>query len=566
MPTPDRHNFYALHSLPNKSTMHDLPYQDKCMAKWFKNRAVAIDSLAYLEPMLDGVFDTSRWSAKIGSYKPGATIPGLVRYRNKDENFKDAEVMMYQAYVDSLLEERGYPPEDMVSRMCRTVITPDMIRLERAISAFSDSKTIKAVDPTSVKNSLRIHGSEPTYRRWMRTSLNGILRNGSNQRLERIYILDDEKTSAESEFQSLRRIMQYYFDYCHYDIAEMRDVVHRHLKDEGGGLPAGGDGEETPPWLLETWTSLRKRLNIYITTRNVLAQYAPEVMAAIAARAPGNGSDIYMRMLEEITSSEYVRHAHESLAQLDFLFTEDMVYNFTTQRADPGELSFESYLYRETFDVEKEERVLLRFTNRLRPAGYGDVPSRLAELRTPHRLEDLAASVIKYRDAHKNLLAGEQKRHAETLAYIERQQQKRGGFDEEEDPRASSKSGATSSGASSGTSGPSASTSSTCSSSTASRWSSSKTCAGFRSRTSTPSALPGASRGWQHSSARRWRRTWRAPPKPPSGCPSRPSSSRWATPPRPPRPPPRPPRRRRHASSSATPAKTGNAWRRLTGG
>lgn len=430
-PTPDRHNFYALHSLPNNSTMHDLPYQDRCMAKWFKNRAEATASLAYLEPMLDGVFDTSRWSTKIGSYKHDVTIPGLVRYRNKDENFKDAEVMMYQAYVASALEEQGYPPKAMVGRMCETVITSDMIRLERAISAFSNSKTIKAVDPTSVKNSIKLHGSEPTYRRWMRTSLNGILRKGSEQRLERIYILDDEKTkaSAESEFQAFRRIMQYYFDYCHYDIAEMSEVVHRHLKDENGGRP-GGDREEPPPWLVEAWTSLRKRLNIYVTTRNVLEQYAPQVMDAIASRAPGNDSGIYMQMLEEITSADYVRpqDAYESLARLDFLFTEDMVYNFTTQRADPGELSFESYLYRGSFNVEKEERVLLKFTDRLKLAGSGDVPSRLAELRTPHRLEDLADSVIKYRDAHESLLDAEQKRHADTLAYIEEQRQKGGAF------------------------------------------------------------------------------------------------------------------------------------------
>src|SRR5205085_4598722 len=114
-------------------------------------------------------------------WEPISKFPrGVCKFHEQgDAIFNTATLAMYKAFTrgKTNIEER-----DFVYRINDTVITNDLIRLERAIGAFGSpaadddpaGKVIRAIDATSVKNSLKLHESNPTYRHWLRRSLNRV--------------------------------------------------------------------------------------------------------------------------------------------------------------------------------------------------------------------------------------------------------------------------------------------------------------------------------------------------------------------------------------------------------
>lgn len=381
---PEKHNFYELHALLDPTTMHDLPYQDRCTARWFKGRNEAKAAMARLGPLLN-LFET-RWQDLddekhdgITAYKPIGT-----------EFFNSATVMMHKALRNSShfpkAEKRAEDVVDaFINRLNDSVMTNDFVRLERAISAFNSSEAIDAVDATSVKNSLTLHETDPTYRRWIRTSLNGVVSPGSKKHLRRVYILKDFGRNADREFDALVRIMQYYLDYFHLNISETNTIVNAHLGEEELKDAAGS---VVQPWLVPMWNSTRRRIRVCVTTSTILEEFAYRVL-----RSEG------LEGLDEI-SSDLTRNlvdAHESLTKVDFLYTPDMIYDFTTERADPGELKFEAFLYRKNTIMKDERKILFEFT------GHDASLAQLKELQTQHRLSALVRALRQYKDKNETL-------------------------------------------------------------------------------------------------------------------------------------------------------------------
>jgi hypothetical protein len=380
-------NFYAMSELLDDRKGHDLPYQERCTTKWFRNSAQAFESWPHIKNVIS-IFD--RWTKP--NYKNPTDVYRLEGPEDPSDNqvFNSTTVTMAKTFD----EYGGANFQDFVYRMTETVITNDWIRLQRAISAFDDPSIleIKAVDATSVKNSLTIHESDPTYRNWLRKSLSRVLKS-PDKSLKRIYILDDSKEKASSEFATLLREMQYYLDYYRYDISEMFHV----LWPDNSEAPASKSSSATNGSLEYNWRSFKERIQIYVTTSTILKEFAQAKL----------NTDTYRDMLHELIPGG--EPPSESLMKLDYLYAkgeQGIIYNFVNQRADPGELKFRAYLYRNSFNVGHEQTILFDSLDDIDRDEQID-ESTLTKLKTRilrHRTNALARSIGQYDRAHNLIL------------------------------------------------------------------------------------------------------------------------------------------------------------------
>jgi len=379
-PADHKHHFYIMYELLDAEKKgHDLPYQERCATRWFWNSGEAfrykwIQQISNLFPETDWDKPTSQWSKwEPIDYSSPTEVYGFDPSEDPEKQiFNSAVVMMAKAF-----EKHGGAEIEAFKRRINNTITSDWIRLQRAISAFDDpsSYDIEAVDATSVKNSLTIHESDPTYRHWLRTSLSRVLRSsddssGKLKSLNRIYILDDTPQKGAVEFRTFRREMQYYLDYFHYEISEMRPVETIEMREEHDRTP-GNSGS-----LDKNWENLEQRVKVFVTTTTILRDFAID--------------RVNKKILDELKFDESKSHP---LLNVDFISSrgvtpeqkpQGMIYNFLNQRADPGELEFKAFLFRKPFDDVQEEKILFRYLERLRPTGLYDSQrefriSRLAE-------------------------------------------------------------------------------------------------------------------------------------------------------------------------------------------
>ncbi|MDX6498517.1 MAG: hypothetical protein QOG23_1777 [Blastocatellia bacterium] len=413
-PTPLRHNFYELYGLLDEANRHDLPYQESCTAKWFFDEEGAT-SLSSDDPPTaenpppsgdspaseDRPTRQNRLSQLLAIYRsPWETLSPetsnrVCEFERKGEFFNDATLMMYKAFLRSkAVGDYDKPESFIVNRINRTVITRDMIRLHRTMSGFTNAKSITAVDATSVKGSLKLHESRPTYRDWLRRSLNRVLRSEKNE-LFRIYILKDDEEDKDIEYQTLLRLMQYYLDYFHYEISEMFPILHRHCIGDPQTDRANFLKEK---WFKKKWDTFPTRVGIYITATSVLKDFTD------AALKNGIEAGEYPEAFHNILGKRDGVNSNEGyLRLLDYLRTDDLIYNFLNPRADTEELQFRAFSYRKTLINKKrqaeEDDILFGFME------GGLTPVK--DLQVSTRINQLAASILDYADHHEDRLANE---------------------------------------------------------------------------------------------------------------------------------------------------------------
>lgn len=384
----DPFDFYSMHEILKEQKEDNLPFSEHCSVKWFKNSTEAFREQSHLKELFHLFPIETAWK-KPDYQDPDFVFDGVYGMEGQDEPsknqiFNSAIVMMGKAfskYGESKLE-------DFNTRINQTVITNDWIRLQRAISAFDDPESvhIKAVDATSVKNSLSLHESDPTYRHWLRRSLSRVLHN-PNKSLKRVYIFDDDRDQkAEKEFSTLHREMQYYIDYFYSDISEMSDVLH----------PKGEEKvTETPSSRVANakLTSIEPSIEVYVTTTSILQDIASKYVDTDVLRWAVKGS-------RDSTS--------ERLKKVDFITSSastpesGMIYNFVNQRADPGELKFEAFLFRKPFNDTREEEILFESLDDLEGPPFKDLDFK--KLQWANRVAALKDSIAKYDDRYKRIL------------------------------------------------------------------------------------------------------------------------------------------------------------------
>jgi hypothetical protein len=398
-------NFYEI---VDQTKQEHLPYEERCFTKWLINTNESNNKYGLME-----LFERSRWSNL--NRRNSASICEFP----EGEFFNQSTVLMLKA---------AEIPEDIVKRITETVITPDFIELERAMSCFDQTDEIWAIDATSAKNTLQIHLSNPIYRQWIRKSLNRVLKSalkGGETKLNRIYIIRDERKDADREFAALLQEMQYYFDYFHFEISEMRASLtahHDHSVEMEDSPAANHDSGKASPKLKHSltaqhesdvaelstdgpsltelenvWRRLSQLVNIRVTTSSILKGTSlPDDLSKMCR-------DLFK---EEVTT--------ESLAKLDVLYTPNMIYNFINQRADPGELEFEAHLFRKHLSVDDEYLLLFGFAK-----DDKRIDNSLREI-CRARLRSLLDSLLAYEDKYPYILAEEIKRHSKTLKKLTR--------------------------------------------------------------------------------------------------------------------------------------------------
>ena len=338
----DRHNFYVQYELGGDSLRPELPYQEKCVSKWFTSKEEAFNLFDSLnEKPVRTIYHvlSERWpSFRDSQFKK------ICQYESDGLDMSNsAAVMMFRAFKrHNSLSSVALSDPDIFSRINETVSSDALTELERAISAFDDEESnIYAVDSSSVKKSLKIHEANPTYRQWLRRGLNSVLRSNSKQ-LRRVYILRDE-VDGETEYQVFLRSMQYYFDYFRFDIPEMTAIVHRHLKEDNPDLIDC----RIDDWLRQKWNSLQERVHVFITTERAVREAAKTLDVDNVA--------LKLAQLFGVKFPDVQKDIAFYLSRLDFLYTKKMFYNFLNERGDPNLAKYKSYLFREFSDPANEE-------------------------------------------------------------------------------------------------------------------------------------------------------------------------------------------------------------------
>jgi len=341
-------NFYFLYDILRRPGLHShAPYVQGCFVKWLENK----NSLVFPQPNDYLPSDAlEKFMSLFENWKPfedGPQTRYVLKLADEDTHrfSNNALIMLSRAFnVYHELKNPTYDTRLFTERVFDSIVTPDLMRLERAMSLFDSPgvKTLRAVDATSVKNTLKLHQSDPNYRQWLRRTVNHVLGNDSNCCLERIYVIDDTN-SKKDEYPVLKKVLQYYIDYLHLEMAGIE--TDPSCQDSAETR----EKEECFDWT-EKWKSLKGRLKIYVTTATTLDKYSSLVSpAGLKALNVFKGEDISVADLGP------------EMARLDYLFNEEMIYDFNSPRGDPGELKFEAYLIRKTFKHSEEWVGLFEF-------------------------------------------------------------------------------------------------------------------------------------------------------------------------------------------------------------
>jgi len=375
------HDFFILQ---DQTDNNYLPYQERCKAKWFPNQKKAEAEERTLKGFL-ALFnmDNENW-------KPfGQDTSRISHFEDRGtEYFNKAAVMLYEAFITSdiakeMRDEGEDPDQYIIQKINNTVIPDDFMEIQRTMSVFDEAEDIWAVDASSTKKTLKVHESSPTYRQWIRKSLNRVLNpkqvlKTQGKSLNRIYILKDTHEEKDIEFSSLLRILQYYFDYYRYDISEMDSVV----RVQPSSSPRSP--KEPLAWLEDYWKSLRNRIHIRITTSSVLKHVADHI-----------DRDLLAKILSDVFSPASVSpdDIHSYLIKLDYLFTRKMIYNYRNPRATPTEGREEAFIYRNDGpnNLAAESNIYFKF---------GEGLATFTELQTKCRLLSLLKVLEKYTERH----------------------------------------------------------------------------------------------------------------------------------------------------------------------
>jgi hypothetical protein len=370
--------------LQDQTDSNYLPYQERCKAKWFTNLDKAKREEKTLKAFLT-LFNAENWKR----FWEEESESAVCRFEDRGtEYFNQAAVMLYESFTTSKIakemrDEEENPDQYIVQKINGSVIPDDFMEIQRTMSVFDEAEDIWAVDASSTKKSLKVHESSPTYRQWIRKSLNRALNpkqvlKTQGKSLNRIYILKDTHDEKDIEFTSLQRILQYYFDYFRYDISEMDSVVR--VQPTSLAPPP----KEPLPWLADYWESLKDRVHIHITTSSVLKHVTDHIDPVMLAK-----------ILSDVFSPASVSpdDVHSYLIRLDYLFTRKMIYNYRNPRATPTEGREEAFIYRSAGpdNLAAESNILFKF---------GEGLNVFTELQKKYRMLSLLKVLEKYEDRH----------------------------------------------------------------------------------------------------------------------------------------------------------------------
>ena len=292
------------------------PYGDGCYARWFSGK-LSNEHLAPLNLRFSGLeklFDSGEWIDTLGQ----EALRKPLRFEvSSGTPYQDVVTMLDSAF--RLLPESGYNKAEkglFSRRLAEEVYPQEVIDVDRAMGRIQDTTSIIAVDPTSVKKSLRLQAASTKYREWLRA---GIMRciEPEFEGLLRVYIVDD---STEEELGAVQEILRFYTAF----------------------VSCGAALDESWEWLRERRRLIKSKLFIFVTTRDVLSERLKQMTDEELGSLKGPLKKIHLGNPIRLQRQKIV----QGLERVDFLATKEMFFNFTNRTGDPLAQGYPPNLYR----------------------------------------------------------------------------------------------------------------------------------------------------------------------------------------------------------------------------
>ena len=316
----------------------DLPYENRCVARWFNSDFSAGSSV---EGLAEPRVDPEKLAALFGDFDlwPPLVSGGTNGSRCRFTPSREAPYNKIFSLLTSAFESRrpqGYfAKRDFLRRLPSEIYPEELINIDRAIHCFSTATAIAAVDATSVKNSLNVQISSPKYRQWIRASVEAALRQ-EFKGLVRIYIVDD---STEEEVEALRAVLTAYRDYVHCECSVLAGTEAGRI---GSGISSSKCLGARPRWLRSRERRAKSRINIFVTTKEALLAVLREMPTCDLEAV---SSELSTSVFPWLTISPEPDAIFEYLPCVDFLATREILFNFTNDSGDPSAPRLPSELY-----------------------------------------------------------------------------------------------------------------------------------------------------------------------------------------------------------------------------
>ena len=314
------------------------PYDNEMACKWFDGEVRNEEIVRCLgaSQARRGYLDLFRFWAGDAEHK----TDGLCYEFEKDPaGFKDLltanskrafvnlpEGVMLQEDYDKYL-----PIKRVTERLEELTDTLDRIRKEDESADNLASRSVIAIDATSVKNTLKVHDTDPNYRHWIRNTIQLVIEHPEAS-LERVYILD--LSEAKNEYEVFQQEVDLYYDYLENKISALSDI----WKPE----EMLNEDERRTVELRENQSIFPANIAIYVTSKVAIETFCrdkrlPIVKKKEILKALGQ---VFVHNNVPTTLKGITEQLIKDLPKVDLLCADGLIYNYKDYRGEPSQTKF----------------------------------------------------------------------------------------------------------------------------------------------------------------------------------------------------------------------------------
>jgi TIR domain len=298
----------------DKADQSQQPYVNDVICKWHKGRVLDKKNLTE-KALEEGVhidlkkyLDLFRFENREPELKTGDRS---YRFESDPEGFRRLlKANYHKAFPFGEVSE-----EEFDQHLAFRAIPENLEQLCMALEQIKQSFEIKAIDASSVKSTLRVHEADPNYRHWIRTTVQRALKNKETVSLERVYILRE----ARDEYEIFKQEIDLY-----------RDLITNRISRLDPTL----DARET---ILVSRDYAPVNIRLYAITMQAVDDICRETDEQ-ARTALGE------LLNEDFTRKEGAKIS-SIMAELDFLYSEKLVFNYKDYKGEPGRAFYDADLF-----------------------------------------------------------------------------------------------------------------------------------------------------------------------------------------------------------------------------
>lgn len=212
---------------------------------------------------------------------------------------------------------------------------PDTLKqLHEVLTRSKASKVIKAVDASSVRSTLRIHDADPNYRHWIRSTVNMAIKDPGVS-LERVYILD--LNPRKDDYKVFEQELMLYRDFLTNRVSSLYKVWP---SEEMGGpdeySPTGSAADAD-----------QNNIKLYVITKRAIQKYCETLRDAYRDKILSTLKEggFIKTERQASTTGAMTRLITTYMRELDFLYTEQLLFNYKDYKGEPGQAIYDADLF-----------------------------------------------------------------------------------------------------------------------------------------------------------------------------------------------------------------------------